>query len=124
MELTSRMKIARFQNFWIQINKRLNKSHKTGQTSGTKMTLCSIFNQSVRNVTMWVFFNSSSSASFCISVLFKPSLISENRFTTTNAPAAQSDIFLICCSLSLTVLLNSFITQLFSLNRDDSWRIT
>ncbi|MFS7992149.1 hypothetical protein Hanom_Chr12g01078861 [Helianthus anomalus] len=40
MELTSRVKMARFQTFWIQVrkNKPLDKSHKTSQTSGTKMT--------------------------------------------------------------------------------------
>ncbi|MFS7904464.1 hypothetical protein Hanom_Chr01g00036371 [Helianthus anomalus] len=39
MELMSRMKMARFQTFWIQVrkNKPLNESRKTGQTSGTKM---------------------------------------------------------------------------------------
>ncbi|MFS7979211.1 hypothetical protein Hanom_Chr10g00924751 [Helianthus anomalus] len=38
MELTSQMKIARFQTFWIQMrkNKHLDESRKTGQTSGTK----------------------------------------------------------------------------------------
>ncbi|MFS7960608.1 hypothetical protein Hanom_Chr08g00705071 [Helianthus anomalus] len=35
MELTSRMKITRFQTFWIQMrkNKPLDESCKTGQTS-------------------------------------------------------------------------------------------
>ncbi|MFS7961378.1 hypothetical protein Hanom_Chr08g00714301 [Helianthus anomalus] len=46
MELTSRMKMARFQTFWIQMrkNKPLDESRKTGQTSGTKwhFTLISI----------------------------------------------------------------------------------
>ncbi|MFS8022885.1 hypothetical protein Hanom_Chr16g01444781 [Helianthus anomalus] len=39
MELTSRMKMARFQTFWIRMrkNKPLDESCKTGQTSGTKM---------------------------------------------------------------------------------------
>ncbi|MFS7977730.1 hypothetical protein Hanom_Chr10g00907461 [Helianthus anomalus] len=39
MELTCRMKMARFQTFWIQMqkNKHLDESHKTDQTSGTKM---------------------------------------------------------------------------------------
>ncbi|MFS7951783.1 hypothetical protein Hanom_Chr07g00599221 [Helianthus anomalus] len=39
MELTSRMKMARFQIFWIQMrkNKPLDESRKNGQTSGTKM---------------------------------------------------------------------------------------
>ncbi|MFS7981341.1 hypothetical protein Hanom_Chr10g00949771 [Helianthus anomalus] len=34
MELTSRMKMARFQTFWIQMrkNKHLDESRKTGQT--------------------------------------------------------------------------------------------
>ncbi|MFS8022792.1 hypothetical protein Hanom_Chr16g01443621 [Helianthus anomalus] len=36
MELTSWMKMARFQTFWIQMrkNKPLDESRKTGQTSG------------------------------------------------------------------------------------------
>ncbi|MFS7974944.1 hypothetical protein Hanom_Chr10g00874721 [Helianthus anomalus] len=35
----SRMKMARFQTFWIQMrkNKPLNRSCKTSQTSGTKL---------------------------------------------------------------------------------------
>ncbi|KAJ0815509.1 hypothetical protein HanPSC8_Chr17g0798361 [Helianthus annuus] len=39
MELTSRMKMAIFQTFWILIrkNKPLDESCKSGQTSGTKM---------------------------------------------------------------------------------------
>ncbi|MFS7991108.1 hypothetical protein Hanom_Chr12g01066931 [Helianthus anomalus] len=39
MELTSRMKMARFQTFWIHMrkNKPLDESRKTGQTSHTKM---------------------------------------------------------------------------------------
>ncbi|MFS7931972.1 hypothetical protein Hanom_Chr04g00362291 [Helianthus anomalus] len=43
MELTSRMKKARFQTFWIQMrkNKPLNESRKTGQTSRTKMAFYS-----------------------------------------------------------------------------------
>ncbi|MFS8021390.1 hypothetical protein Hanom_Chr16g01426831 [Helianthus anomalus] len=43
MELTSRMKMARFQTFWIQMrkNKPLNESRKTGQTSGSKMAFYS-----------------------------------------------------------------------------------
>ncbi|MFS8007926.1 hypothetical protein Hanom_Chr14g01266761 [Helianthus anomalus] len=43
MELTSRMKMARFQTFWIQMgkNKPLGESRKTGQTSGTKMAFYS-----------------------------------------------------------------------------------
>ncbi|MFS7974428.1 hypothetical protein Hanom_Chr09g00868631 [Helianthus anomalus] len=43
MELTGRMKMARFQTFWIQMrkNKPLNESRKTGQTSGTKMAFYS-----------------------------------------------------------------------------------
>ncbi|MFS7904906.1 hypothetical protein Hanom_Chr01g00041521 [Helianthus anomalus] len=38
MELRSQMKMARFQTFWIQMqkNKPLDESRKTGQTSGTK----------------------------------------------------------------------------------------
>ncbi|MFS8010346.1 hypothetical protein Hanom_Chr14g01295951 [Helianthus anomalus] len=40
MDLTSRMKMTRFQTFWIQVrkNKPLDESRKTSQTSGTKMT--------------------------------------------------------------------------------------
>ncbi|MFS7923521.1 hypothetical protein Hanom_Chr03g00261671 [Helianthus anomalus] len=40
MELMSRMKMARFQTFWVQTrkNKPLDESHKTGQTLGTKWT--------------------------------------------------------------------------------------
>ncbi|MFS8004136.1 hypothetical protein Hanom_Chr13g01222141 [Helianthus anomalus] len=47
MELTSRMKIARFQTFWIQMRKSkpLNESRKTGQTSWTKMTFYSKLKQ-------------------------------------------------------------------------------
>ncbi|MFS7958251.1 hypothetical protein Hanom_Chr07g00676031 [Helianthus anomalus] len=43
MELTSRMKIARFQTFWIQMrkNKPLDEIRKTGQTAGTKMAFYS-----------------------------------------------------------------------------------
>ncbi|MFS7991717.1 hypothetical protein Hanom_Chr12g01073901 [Helianthus anomalus] len=44
MGLTSRMKMARFQTFWIQMrkNKHLDESRKTGQTLGTKMAFYSI----------------------------------------------------------------------------------
>ncbi|MFS7959522.1 hypothetical protein Hanom_Chr08g00692091 [Helianthus anomalus] len=44
MELMSRMKMARFQTFWIQMrkNKPLDVSHKTDQTSGTKMAFYSL----------------------------------------------------------------------------------
>ncbi|MFS7907465.1 hypothetical protein Hanom_Chr01g00071661 [Helianthus anomalus] len=43
MELTSRIKMVRFQTFWIQMrkNKPLDKSRKTGQTLGTKMAFYS-----------------------------------------------------------------------------------
>ncbi|MFS7921042.1 hypothetical protein Hanom_Chr03g00231961 [Helianthus anomalus] len=43
MELTTRMKMARFQTFWIQMwkNKPLDESRKTIQTSGTKMVFYS-----------------------------------------------------------------------------------
>ncbi|MFS7915858.1 hypothetical protein Hanom_Chr02g00170261 [Helianthus anomalus] len=46
MELTSWMKMARFQTFWghMQINKPLDESRKTGQTSGTKMAFYSNVN--------------------------------------------------------------------------------
>ncbi|MFS7965680.1 hypothetical protein Hanom_Chr09g00765061 [Helianthus anomalus] len=45
MELTSRMKMARFQTFWIQMqkNKPLDENCKTGQTSGTKMAFYIFF---------------------------------------------------------------------------------
>ncbi|MFS8030226.1 hypothetical protein Hanom_Chr17g01531541 [Helianthus anomalus] len=43
MELTSRMKMAGFQTFWIQMRKNnpLDENRKTGQTSGTKMAFYS-----------------------------------------------------------------------------------
>ncbi|MFS7977120.1 putative armadillo-like helical protein [Helianthus anomalus] len=43
MESTSQMKIARFQDFWIQMrkNKPLDESCQTSQTSGTKMAFYS-----------------------------------------------------------------------------------
>ncbi|MFS7926950.1 hypothetical protein Hanom_Chr04g00303181 [Helianthus anomalus] len=43
MESTSRMKMARFQTFWIHMrkNKPLDESRKIDQTSGTKMTFYS-----------------------------------------------------------------------------------
>ncbi|MFS7951055.1 hypothetical protein Hanom_Chr07g00590451 [Helianthus anomalus] len=43
MELTSQMKMARFQTFWIQMrkNKPLDRSPKTDQTSGTKIAFYS-----------------------------------------------------------------------------------
>ncbi|KAJ0801726.1 hypothetical protein HanPI659440_Chr03g0120411 [Helianthus annuus] len=50
MELTSRLKMARFQTFWIQmrINKPLEESRKTDQTLGTKMAfyyiICEVYN--------------------------------------------------------------------------------
>ncbi|MFS7910991.1 hypothetical protein Hanom_Chr02g00112701 [Helianthus anomalus] len=46
MELTSWMKMARFQTFWMQMwkNKPLEESRKTGQTLGTKMTFYSFLN--------------------------------------------------------------------------------
>ncbi|MFS7969877.1 hypothetical protein Hanom_Chr09g00814281 [Helianthus anomalus] len=45
MELTSWAKMARFQTFWIQMqkNKPLDESHKTGQTSGTKLAFYSFY---------------------------------------------------------------------------------
>ncbi|MFS7960373.1 hypothetical protein Hanom_Chr08g00702451 [Helianthus anomalus] len=36
------IKMARFQTFWKK-NKPLEESCKSGQTSGTKMTLCRLF---------------------------------------------------------------------------------
>ncbi|MFS7904230.1 hypothetical protein Hanom_Chr01g00033691 [Helianthus anomalus] len=46
MELTSRMKMARFQTFWIQMQKNnpLDESRKTGRTSGMKMAFYSTNN--------------------------------------------------------------------------------
>ncbi|MFS7959706.1 hypothetical protein Hanom_Chr08g00694221 [Helianthus anomalus] len=46
MELTSWMKMTRFQTCSIQMwkNKPLNESRKSGQTSGTKMAFYSIKN--------------------------------------------------------------------------------
>ncbi|MFS7967331.1 hypothetical protein Hanom_Chr09g00784511 [Helianthus anomalus] len=43
MELTSQMKMARFQTFWIQMrkNKSLEEIRKTGQTLGMKMAFYS-----------------------------------------------------------------------------------
>ncbi|MFS7984437.1 hypothetical protein Hanom_Chr11g00986431 [Helianthus anomalus] len=43
MELTSQMKMTRFQTFWIQMqkNKPLDESRKNGQTSWTKMIFSS-----------------------------------------------------------------------------------
>ncbi|MFS7967719.1 hypothetical protein Hanom_Chr09g00789091 [Helianthus anomalus] len=43
MELMIWIKMARFQTFWIQMqkNKPLDESGKTGQTSGTKMAFYS-----------------------------------------------------------------------------------
>ncbi|MFS7980315.1 hypothetical protein Hanom_Chr10g00938001 [Helianthus anomalus] len=51
MELTSLMKMARFQTFWIQMqkNKPLNERHKTGETSGTKMAFYSIYDQNIQS---------------------------------------------------------------------------
>ncbi|MFS7995520.1 hypothetical protein Hanom_Chr12g01118841 [Helianthus anomalus] len=45
MELTSQMKMARFENFWIHMrkNKPLNVSRKTSQTSRKKMAFYSNF---------------------------------------------------------------------------------
>ncbi|MFS7907899.1 hypothetical protein Hanom_Chr01g00076941 [Helianthus anomalus] len=50
MELISRMKMTRFQTFWIQMrqNKPLDESRKTGQTSGMEMAFTlEIINQVV-----------------------------------------------------------------------------
>ncbi|MFS7919699.1 hypothetical protein Hanom_Chr03g00215781 [Helianthus anomalus] len=46
MKLTNRMKMARFQTFWIQMrkNKPLDESRKTVQTTGTKMAFSSCLN--------------------------------------------------------------------------------
>ncbi|MFS8032664.1 hypothetical protein Hanom_Chr17g01560371 [Helianthus anomalus] len=45
MELTSRMKMTKFQTFWIQMrkNKPLDESRKSDQTSGTKMAFHLVF---------------------------------------------------------------------------------
>ncbi|MFS7971209.1 hypothetical protein Hanom_Chr09g00830021 [Helianthus anomalus] len=47
MDLTSQMKMAKFQTFWIQMRKSkpLDEIHKTGQTSGTKMAFYSTGSQ-------------------------------------------------------------------------------
>ncbi|MFS7902270.1 hypothetical protein Hanom_Chr01g00009291 [Helianthus anomalus] len=44
MELTSWMKLARFQTFWIQMrkNEHLDENRETDQTSGAKMTFYSL----------------------------------------------------------------------------------
>ncbi|MFS8010705.1 hypothetical protein Hanom_Chr14g01300151 [Helianthus anomalus] len=54
MELTSRMKMARFQTFWIQMqkNKPLDENRKTSQTSGTKMAFYSIKQHKCLNFTL------------------------------------------------------------------------
>ncbi|MFS7916922.1 hypothetical protein Hanom_Chr03g00183031 [Helianthus anomalus] len=46
MKLMSRMKMTIFETFWIQmrINKPLDESRKSGQTSGTKMAFYSFIN--------------------------------------------------------------------------------
>ncbi|MFS8031781.1 hypothetical protein Hanom_Chr17g01549991 [Helianthus anomalus] len=46
MELMSRMKMTRFQTFWMQMrkNKPLDECRKTSHTSGTKMTFHSYKN--------------------------------------------------------------------------------
>ncbi|MFS7901853.1 hypothetical protein Hanom_Chr01g00004471 [Helianthus anomalus] len=51
MDLTSRMKMAKFQTFWIQMrkNKPLDESRKTGQTSRTKMTFYSCSLNFIKN---------------------------------------------------------------------------
>ncbi|MFS7967363.1 hypothetical protein Hanom_Chr09g00784921 [Helianthus anomalus] len=43
MELSSWMKMTRFQTFWIQMrkNKPMDEGRKTGQTLGTKMAFYS-----------------------------------------------------------------------------------
>ncbi|MFS8020467.1 hypothetical protein Hanom_Chr16g01415881 [Helianthus anomalus] len=43
MELTTQMKMARFQTFWIQMrkNKPFDESRKSSETSGTKITFYS-----------------------------------------------------------------------------------
>ncbi|MFS7910988.1 hypothetical protein Hanom_Chr02g00112661 [Helianthus anomalus] len=45
MKLTSSIKMARFQTFWIQTRKNipLDESCKTGQTSRTKMAFYSLY---------------------------------------------------------------------------------
>ncbi|MFS7901639.1 hypothetical protein Hanom_Chr01g00002051 [Helianthus anomalus] len=55
MKLTSRMKMARFQTFWIQMqkNKPLDESRKTGQTSRTKMAFYSIKMHTVKPNTFY-----------------------------------------------------------------------
>ncbi|MFS7903834.1 hypothetical protein Hanom_Chr01g00028801 [Helianthus anomalus] len=47
MELTSWMKMARFETFWIQMreNKPLDESRKSSQTSGMEMAFYSKINK-------------------------------------------------------------------------------
>ncbi|MFS7916083.1 hypothetical protein Hanom_Chr02g00172951 [Helianthus anomalus] len=56
MELTSRMKMRRFQTFWIQMrkNKPLDENRKSGQTSWTKMKFYSK-NLLIKHVTHNIF---------------------------------------------------------------------
>ncbi|KAJ0721044.1 putative transcription factor C2C2-CO-like family [Helianthus annuus] len=58
MELTSRMKMARFQTFWIQMRKikPLDESRKTDQTSGTKMAFYSYFLLNYKPLIVCIFF--------------------------------------------------------------------
>ncbi|MFS7914012.1 hypothetical protein Hanom_Chr02g00148441 [Helianthus anomalus] len=51
MELTSWMKIARFQTYWIQMRKNepTDESRKTSQTSRTNMALYSNTNNNYHN---------------------------------------------------------------------------
>ncbi|MFS7980839.1 hypothetical protein Hanom_Chr10g00943901 [Helianthus anomalus] len=55
MELASRMKMARFQTFWIRMRKNnpLDKSCKTSQTSGTKMAFYSLkYNKNLNSLNL------------------------------------------------------------------------
>ncbi|MFS8029327.1 hypothetical protein Hanom_Chr16g01521041 [Helianthus anomalus] len=62
MELMGRIKMARFQTFWIQMrkkNKPLDENRKTGQTLGTKMAFYSTPNNKkyldIYNKNWWKF---------------------------------------------------------------------
>ncbi|MFS7915201.1 hypothetical protein Hanom_Chr02g00162531 [Helianthus anomalus] len=57
MELTSQMKMARIQAFWIQMrkNKPLDESRKTSQTGGTKMVFYSVVFLTIINIILGMF---------------------------------------------------------------------
>ncbi|MFS7982185.1 hypothetical protein Hanom_Chr10g00959801 [Helianthus anomalus] len=54
MKLTSQMKMARFQSFWIQMRKKpLNEGRKTGQTSRTKSGI--LLAKKSKKLTLYIF---------------------------------------------------------------------